>query len=315
MSFSVTFLGVGSAIPKHKRNHTAQLLSIEGHHLLIDCGEGTQSRLWQYAPKILQIEAIFISHLHGDHFLGIFGLLDTMQMLGREQTLHVFGPASLFVLLEAFAATTDYSRSFELIVHPTQDTHLEVIYETSHFKVSSFPLNHGVPCTGFRVDAAPNKHRLKKDLIPIDMPISERIALKEGQDIFYNNQFWLNSAWADLPYPSASYAFCSDTCYDESILAWISDVKLLYHEATFLHADLPPLINVNHSSAAEAATIAQKARAQRLLIGHLSGRYNREEAHLKEARVIFAETYVAREGQVYVFSPKDNAWDLKMLDL
>ncbi len=313
MSFYVTFLGIGAAIPRPRRSHTAQLISVEGRSLLVDCGEGTQTRLMHYAgARLAQIEAIFISHLHGDHFLGLYGLLDSMSMMGRTANLRLFGPPALANMLETHKHFTQSKWDFLLLFEPTDPARAAKIYETPLFVVHSFPLSHGVPCTGFRVEAKPNKFRLKKEALPQDLPIAERIALTLGQDITYKNEHFANAVFAEPPYPHASYSFCSDTAYYEEIVPHIKGVNLLYHEATFLARDLAEGETHGHSSAADAARIATMAHAKQLFIGHLSGRYNDSRAHLEEARAIFPNTISPHEGQTYLYNPKKDEWELQV---
>jgi ribonuclease Z len=257
MTFSLTVLGSSSAIPANNRNLSAHLLNVNERFYLIDCGEGTQFQIRKYHLSHQRIRHIFISHLHGDHFFGLIGLLNSMHLLGRKEGIHLYANPLLMEILEMQMEASNTKLVFPLHFHSLRDDGYDQLLEEEHLSVHSFPLSHSIPVCGF----------VFREIRP------PRKVLK-----------------------ARSYAYCSDTGYDESIVPFIHGVDLLYHEATFMQKLAAVASEKFHSTAMDAAKIALKADAKRLLIGHFSARYEDLAPMLAEARSIFPETSLAEEG-------------------
>ena len=302
MGFSLTILGANSAIPTASRYPTAQLLDVYQSFYLIDCGEGTQMQLRRNKIKLQRIGCIFISHLHGDHYFGLVGLLNTMQLLGRQKPLKLYGPPPLkdIIQLQLDEAGTNFTYELEFI--PLSYGKSELIHEDKFVKVYTIPLNHRIPCNGFLFEETKKNRKISKETIrDLEIPLSEIPAIKRGADyIDKDGVVYPNKSITDKPKRSCKYAFCSDTKYDESIIPLIRDVDILYHEATFLEDMKERAKKTFHSTAKEAATIAKKAEVFELLIGHFSARYNTIDQHLEEARTVFPNSKLAIEGKVFV---------------
>jgi len=264
MNFSVTILGSNSAIPSLSRNPSAQWLNAAERIFLIDCAEGTQLQLRRFHLHFQRIKHILISHLHGDHYYGLMGLLTTFHLLGRKEILHLYGPPELSDIVNLQLEVSLTRLLYPLEFHPLVSAEPEMIFTDERVEVTAFPLLHSIPTYGFL--------------------FREKIRLRN--------------------YPACrSYAYCSDTAYDESIIPLIKGVDLVYHEATF-HTELQEQArNRLHSTAAEAATIALKCGAGKLLIGHFSARYDSIQPLLDEARAVFPETIAASDGEtIQIFS-------------
>ena len=257
MNFSLMVLGSSAAIPTGNRNLSAHLLNANERFVLIDCGEGTQFQLRKYHLSWQRIKHIFISHLHGDHFFGLAGLLNSMHLLGRKHELNLFALPLLKEILDLQLRASQTTLQYPLVFHPLPAGHFELLLREERLSVCSFPLKHSIPTCGFifREENPPRK-----------------IAA------------------------SRSYAYCSDTAFSEEIIPWITGTGLLYHEATFMQDRALAAAEKFHSTAMEAATIAQKAGVAKLLIGHFSARYDDVNPLVAEARTIFPETYPAEEG-------------------
>jgi ribonuclease Z len=296
--FSITILGSSSAIPTKDRFPTSQLLSCYGRHYLIDCGEGTQIQLRKYKISFQRIDHIFISHVHADHFLGLPGLLSTMDLLGRERELHIHAHEELHLFMDGFTKTTYNGFSFPVHYHPIEKKKAGVLFENAHIEVHTFPVKHSIPCNGFLLKEKQKLPNLKKELVLQYNPTIEEIhQIKAGGDfttadgkIIKNEDFTLPAA------PARSYAFVTDTCYYENILPFIENVDLLYHEATFGEDMKERAKSTQHSTAQQAATMALKAHAKRLMIGHYSVRYEDIQVLLNEAKSVFENTFCATEG-------------------
>lgn len=300
----VTILGSNSAAPAHRRHHTSQLLNVEGQCYLIDCGEGTQLQLKRYKLRAQKIKTIFISHLHGDHYLGLMGLLSTMHLMGRKTPLKLYGPRGLadIITLQLKYSETTFNYDVEYIEVDT--TKNQVIYEDNLIEVWSVPLEHRIPCAGFLFKEKIKKHRVIKELIPENLAIPKIQTLKNGEDVLdENGKVELeHKLYTRPPRQSFSYAFCSDTKYIESIVPMIEGVDMLYHESTFLDEQAERAAQTFHSTAKQAATIAQKAKAGKLILGHFSVRYKDLEPIRDEARTIFENSHLAIEGEEFVLN-------------
>ena len=301
MKFEVTILGCNSAIPTTTRFPSAQVINLSEHFFLIDCGEGTQTQLRNYKFKFQKINNVFISHLHGDHYFGLIGMLSTFHILGRKHPLHIYSHPDLKEIIELQLKTSDSKFNYELIFHFLKYDGSEIIFENNLLTVETVLLNHRIPCCGF---VFREKERDKK-IIPAKLkehkiPISELQKIKKGVDfITKENKIILNSEITLSPAPLRSYAYCSDTCYDENIIEKIKNVDLLYHEATFLENKIERAIQTFHSTAKQAATIAAKANAKQLIIGHYSSRYDDLQPLLEEAKKEFSNTLLGIEGTTY----------------
>ena len=297
MKFEVNILGCGSATPTLRRNPTSQVVNILERLFLIDCAEGTQLQLRKYGIKFQRINHIFISHLHGDHYFGLVGLLSSFQLLGRKQKLTIYAPEDLerivTLQLESGGAKLGFNIEF---VHLTSNKS-ELIFEDNLVEVHTIPLKHRIYCNGFLIKEKTRERRLTKDLIEkFQIPVAMMHRLKKGEDWVKENETIANDILTLPSLPTRSYAFCSDTKYNEKILPVIENVDCLYHEATFTEKYKDRAKATFHSTAKQAATIAQKANANQLLIGHYSARYKSTEELLNEAKEIFSETIAVEDG-------------------
>jgi len=296
--FNVTILGSSSATPTSERNPTAQLVNHNDHFFLIDCGEGTQVTLRRMHLHFQRIGHIFISHLHGDHFFGLIGLISSMHLLGRNKPLYIYGPPELEEILNLQLRVSLTELQYPLLFHPTQATEPEVIFENNFLLVRSFPMLHRIPTTGFMFEEKPGEKRIRKEQIQeLQIPFSALSVIKQGGD--YTDASGIIHRNQDLtlePYPLRKYAYCSDTAYFEEIIPVIMHSDLLYHETTFLHNRAVNAAEKFHSTTFEAATIALKAKVKKLIIGHYSARYDDLKPLLEEARTIFPQTELALEG-------------------
>lgn len=314
MGFFLTILGSSSALPTATTNPTAHLLNVNERFFLVDCGEGTQMQLRRNRVKIQRINHIFISHLHGDHYFGLIGLITTMQLLGREKELHIFSPPGLKPVIELQLNTPYQDKrpenssepenvigSFPIIFHELDTRLNEVIFEDDKIIVKSIPLKHRIPCCGFLFREKPKPRNILKEMLAkYKIPIDKIQKIKMGEDFIKEDGTIVKNDELTTDAPSSSsYAFCSDTQYNESIIPMIEGVNLLYHEATFLHDLEKQAKKTAHSTALQAATIAKKANVKQLIIGHFSARYKNTELLLKEAKSVFENTLLAEEGKTY----------------
>jgi ribonuclease Z len=301
MSFSLTVLGSSSALPTSKRFPTAQVLAVHERFFLIDCGEGTQIQIRKFKIPLSRIHHVFISHLHGDHVFGLFGLLSTMNLLGRKTELTIHAHADMDYTLQYFKKYFGTDLQFPLTFQPFSSRRPGVIFEDKNVSVETIPLKHKIPTVGFVFREKKRSLNIRKDRVEkLKIPVREILAIKEGADFtseegtVYRNR--------DLTLPEIkprSYAFITDTAYCEKIAALIPDVDMLYHEATFLDVDKKLARLTGHSTALQAAKLARESNAGKLLIGHFSSRYKNVETLLEEARSIFENTFAVEDGEVY----------------
>ncbi|MES2285002.1 MAG: ribonuclease Z [Bacteroidota bacterium] len=304
-NFELTILGCSSATPTSTRNPTAQLLNIAERFFLIDCGEATQIQLRKFKLKFQRINHIFISHLHGDHYLGLIGLLSSMHLLGRTVELHLYCPPELEEIIEVqFKHSQTYLR-FKIIYHHHKFIANDLIFEDNKVEVRTILLNHRIPCCGFLFTEKPLLANISKEVLQkYHIPVEQILAIKGGADfITAEGELIPNSKLVSNKLKPRSYAYCSDTCYDERIIEIIKGVDLLYHEATFLNDMLPRAKETFHSTALQAATIAQKAEVRQLMIGHYSARYRDLQPLLDEAQTVFSNTILSIEGKSTVVEP------------
>lgn len=303
MSAELTILGSSSATPTPNRFPSAQYLNFLDHHILIDCGEGTQMQLSKYKLKKSRIEYIFISHVHGDHILGLPGLIFSMNLMNRSLPLHIFAPKELFELLDLYIKHSEARMRFEIIHHVTNHLKTEVIFEDTMLRVTSFPLYHRVPTTGFLFE---EQFRLKKINVTAceknHIPFTFYNELKKGKD-YMSADGQTNIANDLLTFETGEtmqYAYCSDTSYNENVARQVEGVQLLYHEATFAHDKLDRATETMHTTALQAGKIAQLAGVKKLLIGHFSSRYDDLNVLLTEAQKEFEHTELAIEGSKFI---------------
>ena len=301
MIFSVTILGCNSAIPSTERNQTSQLLNIQEKLFLLDCGEGTQLQLRKYHLKIQRIQHIFISHLHGDHYFGLIGLISTMHLLGRKEELHIYARAELEEIINIQFKYSNSRLAFPLIFHQLQNEKSKIIFENEKLTISSFPLYHSIPTCGFLFREKEKEKNIKKDIVTkLKIPFNVLDKIKKGENfIDEKGNSYKNELLTIEPPAPRSYAYCSDTAYFEPILETIKGVDMLYHEATFMQDKSDAAKEKLHSTTTEAATIAKKAEVKKLLIGHFSARYDDLNPLLHEAKNIFPETFLAEDGQTF----------------
>lgn len=301
MKFEVTILGCGAATPTLKRNPTSQLLNIHDKYMLMDCSEGTQLQLRKHKFKFQRINHIFISHLHGDHYLGLPGLVSSMHLLGRTKELHIYCPEPLKELLDINLKHSETYLNFELIYHFSDFKKPQLILEDKNLEVWSFPLKHRIPCTGYKFLEKPKRRRIMKEMIIAkELSVAEIVALKNGEDVTREDGKVITSAATTLePYPCRMYAFCSDTAYYEKVIPVIEGATLLYHEATFLESHKDRAKTTFHSTAKQAATIAKKAGVEKLVLGHYSSRYRDIVDFKTEATEIFSKVYLAHDGVTF----------------
>jgi ribonuclease Z len=299
----LTILGCHSASPRWNSNPTAQVLEVKGHLFLIDCGEGTQVQLRRFKVKFSRIRHIFISHLHGDHFFGLVGLISTFRLLGREAELHIYGPTgikeAITLQLKLGKSWTNYS----LIFHELESKEAELIYEDDKVTVHTIPLRHRVYCNGFLFKEKLGDRKLNIDAAQkANVSMSYYAKIKQGFDVTNENGQLISNRELSLdPDAPKSYAYCSDTAYEPKIVPQIKYSTLLYHEATFLSEHQELAEKTKHSTAKEAAEIARDAAVLTLLLGHYSGRYDDYEVFRKEARQVFSNVELAEDGKSIVF--------------
>lgn len=300
--FEVLILGNSSATPMYGRHPTSQVLNFNEQLFLIDCGEGTQMQLFRFGIRSTKINHIFISHLHGDHYLGLVGLLSSQHLVGRKSDLHLYGPAPLKEILDLQFKHSDTRLRYQLIFHPTNENEVEVILDTPSLKVTSFPLRHRIACTGFRFDEGKRAATLKvAEVERLEIPTSYLKLLKKGIDyVAKDGRVFPASELTIPPLPSRSYAYCSDTVRSEDYLPYIADVDLLYHESTFMHDMVDRAKETFHTTSLEAGEIAKTVGAKNLLLGHYSARYKDLQPMLLESREVFANTELSEEGKWFL---------------
>jgi ribonuclease Z len=301
MKFEVTILGSSSATPIFNRNPSAQALNINEHYYLVDCGEGTQQQMLRFDIKASRIDHIFISHLHGDHYLGLVGLLSSMHLNGRTRTLKLFCPEPLKEIIEIQLKYSDTTLQYNIEYCFTNASVAEKILETQDLVVESIPLDHRIACTGFLFRQKKRLRKLIKEKIAeLGISVEYYSAIKKGADyIAPNGKIFLNNELKIDPELPKSYAYCSDTQYNENYFAQIKGVNLLYHEATFTHSMLSRAEITHHTTALQAAEIAKITQAKRLIIGHFSARYKTLNELLDEAQSVFPATELAIEGKTF----------------
>jgi ribonuclease Z len=299
----LTILGCHSATPRTNTNPTSQVLEIKNHMFLIDCGEGTQVELRRNKIKFSRIKHIFISHLHGDHYFGLVGLVSTFRLLTRETELHVYGPKGIKEVITLQLKLSDSWTNYPLIFHELTSKSSELIFEDDKVEVYTIPLKHRIYTNGFLFKEKENERKLDLNAVlnaNIDKAYYRKI--KQGGDVENEDGVLIkNETITKDPTPAQSYAFCSDTVYNESIIPIIKDTTVLYHESTFLDKNESLCIPTKHSTARHAATIAKKANVNTLILGHYSTRYNGYDDFKREAEAVFENVLLSKDGKTFEF--------------
>jgi ribonuclease Z len=300
----LTILGCYSATPRELTNPTSQVIEIKSHMFLIDCGEGTQVQLRKHKIKFNRIKHIFISHLHGDHFFGLAGLISTFRLLTREADLHIYGPKGIKEVITLQMKLADSWTNYQLIFHELTSTESELIFEDEEVEVFTIPLKHRIYTNGFLFKEKEGDRKLNIDAVlqnNIDTAYYRK--LKQGFDVENENgKLIQNKLVTTSGKKPMSYAFCSDTAYNENIISIIKDVDVLYHESTFLEQHEKLAEPTKHSTAKQAASIAKQANAGTLILGHYSTRYGNLNGFKTEAQTIFNKVELAEDGKVFEFN-------------
>ncbi|MCF6296263.1 MAG: ribonuclease Z [Flavobacteriaceae bacterium] len=297
----LTILGCYSATPRVNTNPTAQVLDIKSHLFLIDCGEGTQVQLRKNKIKFSRIKHIFISHLHGDHYFGLAGLISTFKLLTREADLHIYGPKGLKEVITLQMKLSDSWTNYKLIFHELTLKESHLIFEDDKVEVHTIPLDHRIYTNGFLFKEKDGERKLNIGAVEeakIDVAYYRK--LKQGFDVENNEGKLINNELVTKSGPKPkSYAFCSDTGYNESIIPIIKEVNLLYHESTFLEKHLNLAKSTKHSTVKQAASIAKQANVGKLILGHYSTRYDDLKSFKTEAKEIFESVELAKDGKTF----------------
>ena len=297
--FAVTILGNNSAVPAFDRHPTSQVVTLDGTNYLVDCGEGTQIQLINYKIRRSKISHIFISHLHGDHYFGLIGLLNSFGLLGHQQELHVYGPSPLKEIIDLQLKVADTTLCYPLHIHHI--TEAATLIDTDKLLVKCFRTNHRIECYGFSFTQKKQPRKLLPEKAKeYEIPSAFYDRLKNGEDYTRKDGTIINNEWVtESADPGKKYAFCADTKYDESLIPHIEQADMIYHETTYLDNLRERADSRFHSTSKQAATMALKARVKKLLIGHFSSKYDTLEEFEAEAREIFPNTDLALEGVCY----------------
>lgn len=302
MSIRLTILGCHSATPRAKAYPTSQYLEINNHHFLIDCGEGTQRQMRKYKVGFSKINHIFISHLHGDHFFGLIGLISTLGLLGRERELHIFGPKDIKKMTLMQLKITQSHAKFPIQFHELSSKESEVILDDDKVTVKTIPLKHRIYTNGYLFIEKEKPKNLHIDNIKNypEIDRADYLNIKAGKDIVLpSGEVVPNSELTLPPKKPLCFAFCSDTAYKPNIVPLLRNVDLLYHEATFLDDRKDLAKKTMHATTKQAATIAKDANVKQLILGHYSGRYKDISEFKEEAQSVFTNSHLAEPGKVF----------------
>lgn len=298
MKFEVTILGSNSAQPTPKRFSSAHIVNFREKLFLLDCGEGTQIQLRRYKQKFSRLNHIFITHLHGDHVLGLPGLISTFNLMGRRNKLHIYAHQDLQRVLQPLLDYFMHKAMFAIEYHPYDPSKHELIYEDKSLEIYTIPLKHRTPTAGFLLKEKPNEYNIKKEMIEAyNLGIKDILKIKQGEDFTdEEGNIIPNARLAIPPKPQRSYAYITDTAYKPDICPLIENVSTLYHEATFADEETLRISKTLHSTASQAAQIAQQAKAKQLLIGHFSSRYKNVKVVEDAAKSTFPMTTAVEDG-------------------
>jgi ribonuclease Z len=301
VDFSVTILGSSSALPTSDRYPTAHALNVHERFFLIDCGEGTQAQLRRNHFKMVRINHIFISHLHGDHVFGIFGLLSTMNLLGRKESLHIYGHRLLKSIIDDHLKYFGRDFRYTIEFHEVAVKAKEVIYENDSLQVEAFPLKHRISCYGYLFrEKEPHRNIHKWMIEKYKISLAEVVRIRNGADLTLDDgEVIANEKLTYLPFEPRSYAFCSDTAFSNRVAEYVKDVDLIYHESTFTEELKKMAAQTGHSTAKQAGKVARLANAKKLIIGHFSSRYKDYSVFLREAKEEFPNVELANEGVTF----------------
>jgi ribonuclease Z len=299
--FKVTILGNGSAVPTALHHPSSQLVQYLGRQYLIDCGEGTQMQMIKYKLKRKNLDHIFISHLHGDHFYGLIGIINSFHLLKRNRPLHIYASKDLESLIDFQLKITNTKLVYPLVFHFLKENKVQVLYEDKFITINAFPLKHTVASWGFKFTEKEGRRRIKKRFIKDYKPTTDEIRsiIEGGNYKTKDGQVLDHHEITHPPQKTRSFAYCSDTAYSESTAKYVKGVDLLYHESTFNNANRDLANQTLHSTAQDAARIGKKAGVRKLLIGHYSARYKDLDELIAEARAVFPESIVSEEGVTY----------------
>ena len=297
--FNVTVLGSASAIPTKKRFPSAQLINMLGHLFLVDCGEGTQIQLIRSATGLQKIERLFISHLHGDHFFGIPGLISSMHLTGRTKPLHIYADKDLPGIIKPVINYSHQDINFEIIFHTLTPEKSEILFENDLLRIKSFPLKHGLNTWGYIFEEKEKLRNIDKGFVEEYAPdIDDIKAIKEGADfVDETGKLHSNEAITYDPQQTRIYGYCSDTRFFDELPHRLKSVTTLYHEASFMETDRELALNRNHSTAIQAATVAKSTSCRKLILGHFSARYKTLDLLHEEAKQVFPHTFLAEDLQ------------------
>jgi ribonuclease Z len=297
----LTILGSSSALPTSERYPSAHLLNADERLFLIDCGEGTQMQLRKCRIRFAKINHIFISHLHGDHVFGIYGLLSTFSLMGRKIPLHLYAPENYDKILKSHLQDFDIHLDYEIIFYPLKGNDPVQILNDKYLTVTSFPLRHRIPSYGFIFrEKKALKKIIKESISRYRIPISMMSSIKNGEDFITEKGLIIKNEDITIPPPEPlSYAYCSDTKYFARLSSMVKDVSVLYHETTFDRENKKLATMTGHSTTVDAANVALKAGAGALIIGHFSARYRNITTLLQEAQEVFPSTFPAIDGKTY----------------
>lgn len=304
MNFTINVLGTASALPTTERYPSAQVLDVRGRLFMIDCGEGAQIQMRKAGLSFLKLEHICISHIHGDHLFGLFGLLSTMGMLGRSSRLNIYAPESMREVLDFFRSRFGEGLLFEINYVPLAMNCPQVVYENRTVELLAFPLNHRVDTYGFMIREKVPPLNVRKDAVAMyGLSIAEIGALKRGEDVIRMTdgrcQVISNADAAYRPYVPRSYAYCSDTAPFTELAEWVKGVSLLYHETTFPASMEDMAARTFHSTTLQAAQTARDAGVGKLIVGHYSSRFHSPDFYLDEIKTVFPEAQMAHDMDVF----------------
>lgn len=300
LPFKIHILGCGSATPTLHHFPSSQIVEVRGKFFMIDCAEGTQLQLRKLRVPFTKIQAIFISHIHGDHCFGLIGMISTFGLLGRTAPLHVYAPKALEKMLEMQIQMFCNDLGYEVVFHAVDTKENKVIYDDRSLTVETVPLCHRVPCAGYIFREKPTLPHIRRDMIDFyQIPLSQINNIKAGADWTTPEGTVIeNSRLVTPAEPPRSYAYCSDTAYLPNLHEMLKGVTTLYHESTYAEDMIDNAVKYCHSTARQAAMVAKAAGVSRLLLGHYSSRYTNEEILLNEAREIFSNSFLTNELQV-----------------
>ena len=296
---AVTILGNNSAVPAFDRHPTSQVVTLGGDNFLVDCGEGTQIQMINYKIRRSRISHIFISHLHGDHYFGLVGLINSFNLLSHQQELHVFGPSPLQEIIEMQMKVADTKLCYPLHFHTI--TGPATLVDNDKIEIKCFPTQHRIECYGFSFREKKKPRKLILESVrENNIPLYFYENLKNGEDFVTSGGEVIRNEWLTTEAPKGkTYAFCADTRYNESMIEHIKDADMIYHETTYLDHLRDRAFERFHTTTKQAALIAQKAGVKKLLIGHFSSKYDTLEEFESETREVFPNTELALEGVTY----------------